>query len=78
MHKLEAMLTRENLTHHCQRQMYIELPLHYLHTLYYTGGVFAQILNELVILKSEILMVFNIEIKFSNYFFEQTEAYFVC
>lgn len=58
---LEAMLTRKSLMHHCQRQMYIELPLHYLHILYYTEGVFAQILNELVILKSEILMVFNIK-----------------
>lgn len=58
---LEAMLNRESLQHHCQRQMYIDLPLHYLHILYYTGGVFAQIVNELVILKSENLMVFNIK-----------------
>lgn len=77
---LEAMLTGESLQHHCQRQRYIELSLHYLHILYYTGGVFAQIFNELVILKSENLMVFNIKSPNSATMSlnKQIEAYFVC
>lgn len=60
---LEARLARQSLQHHCQRSMYIELALNYLHILYYIAGVFVQILNELVILKSESLMVFNRKIQ---------------
>lgn len=54
---LEAMLTSKNFSITVRNQC----TLNYLCILYYTGGGFAEILNELVILKSENLMVFNIQ-----------------
>jgi len=63
MYMLEVVLTGKSLQHHCQRQTYIELPLPYCHTFSYVGGIFTQILDEIVILKSENLTVFNIKSK---------------
>lgn len=68
----------EIFQHCCQGQIYIELPLHYLHILYYTERVFAQILNKLVAWKSENLIIFNIKSQNSTTTFLNKHVHIWC